>query len=92
MAEQGRKYAELVAKAWSDEAFKTRLKADPAAVLRSMGMQVPEGMQVEVLESTPQKTFVVIPPKPTDELSDDDLEKVAGGVCGKFDTFCGCCC
>ena len=36
---------------------------------------------------------VVIPPKPTGELSDGELDKVAGGgVIDKFDTFCGCCC
>jgi len=92
MAEQGRKYAELVAKAWSDEGFKNRLKADPVGVLRQAGIQVPDGVQYEVVESTAQKTYIVIPPKPTEELAEDELEKVAGGVCGKFDTFCGCCC
>ena len=30
--EQGKQYGQLIAKAWTDEAFKARLKADPKGV------------------------------------------------------------
>lgn len=35
--EQGKKYAKLIAKAWSDESFKERLLSDSRAVLEQRG-------------------------------------------------------
>ena len=74
--EQGNPYGQLIAKAWSDEAFKTRLKA----AMKEVGMDAPEGVEIEVIESTHEKAYLVIPPKPVGELSDEDLDKVAGGL------------
>ena len=42
-------------------------------------MDTPEGVEIEVVESTQEKAYLVIPPKPVGELSDEDLDKVAGG-------------
>ena len=81
MAEaQGNPYGQLIAKAWSDEGFKARLKADPKAAMKEAGIDVPEGVDIEVVESTQEKAYLVIPPKPVGELSDEDLDKVAGGL------------
>jgi len=81
MAEaQGNPYGQLIAKAWSDEAFKKRLLADPKAAMKEVGMDAPEGVEIEVVESTQEKAYLVIPPKPVGELSDEDLDKVAGGA------------
>ena len=79
--EQGNPYGQLIAKAWTDEEFKARLLADPKAAMKEVGMDVPEGMEVEVVESTQEKAYLVIPAKPgPGELSDEDLDKVAGGI------------
>ena len=45
-------------------------------------MDLAEGVEIEVVESTLEKVYLVIPPKPepVGELSDEDLEKVAGGI------------
>jgi hypothetical protein len=68
----------IVARAWADEAFRARLKADPrAAVAEETGIKVPESVTVEVLEETPDKAYLVIPSNRM-AISDEDLD-VAGG-------------
>ncbi len=74
-------YAKVVARAWSDEAFKAQLLSDPAAALKEAGVAVPDGVTVEVVENTETLFHLVLPPRPDEELSDEALEKVAGGGC-----------
>ena len=62
--EQSKKYAKLIAKAWSDEAFKERLLTDSRAILEAEGISVPPGVDVKVVEQTDTQLFVVIPQKP----------------------------
>jgi len=62
--EQGKKYAKLVAKAWSDESFKEKLLTDSRAVLEGEGIIVPPGVDVKVVEQTDTQLFMVIPIKP----------------------------
>jgi hypothetical protein len=76
------KLAPLVAKAWQDEVYRKELIANPKGVLqKEFGVELPEGLEIEVLEESPKKLFIVIPAKPTDELTDEQLEGVAGGFC-----------
>lgn len=56
--------ARLVAKVWSDPDFKARLMAQPVAVLREYGVDVPEGVTVAVHEDTPSSRHIVLPPRP----------------------------
>ena len=81
--EQNKKIAQLIAKAWADDNFKKKLLSDPAAVLKAEGMELPAGMGIRAVEDTQTMHHLVIPAKPT-ELSDEDLEKAAGG------TLCKC--
>jgi hypothetical protein len=70
--------AKIVARAWTDEGFRARLKADPRAVVaEETGIKIPESVTVEVLEETPEKAYLVIPSNRV-AISDDDLD-VAGG-------------
>lgn len=75
----------LVFRAWEDEAFKEELVRDPEAVYaREMGQEVPDLLNIQVLEEGPATIYLVIPrnPAPTaaeGELSDEALEAVAGG-------------
>jgi len=79
--EQGNPYGQLIAKAWSDEVFKAMLLADPKAAMKEVGMDAPEGVEIEVVESTQEKAYLVIPPKPgPGELSDEDLAQIAEGA------------
>jgi hypothetical protein len=76
--------AKLVAQAWKDEAFKQELINNPKAVLeREIGQKIPENADIRVLEETANTVYLVIPKKPTvDELSEEQLEAVAGGGSG----------
>ena len=77
--EQARQYGKLIAKAWSDEDFKARLKADPRAAMAEVGMSIPDGHTLHVHEGTADEHHLVIPHPPVGELSDEDLDQVAGG-------------
>ena len=62
-------YRRLVAKAWDDEAFKQRLIATPAEVLKEHGVEIPAGVEVKVLEGRTEPEFgantVVLPLPPS---------------------------
>ena len=74
---QSKQYQQLIAKCWADEAFKQRLLADPAETLKAEGIEVPEGVRIQVVENTALAFTLVIPARPTD-LSDEMLATVAG--------------
>jgi hypothetical protein len=68
--------AELIARAWTDPAFKDRLKADPCSALTEIGMTLPAGVEVEILENTRTKIYLTIPfphHESEDAILDDDL-------------------
>ena len=71
-------WGQVVAKSWQDEAFKKRLLANPAAVMKEVGMAVPPGVTIKVMENTSTVCYLTLPAKP-DKLSEADLERVAGG-------------
>lgn len=77
--EQSKMLGQLISKAWSDESFKARLLSDPMSVMKGNGIAVPEGITVKAVENTEEVFHLVIPPKPSKELSDPDLDQVAGG-------------
>lgn len=76
--------ARLLAGAWNDEGFRQELVRAPRQVLeRELGVQIPEGVHVETLEDSAMRGYLILPPNPNvepGELSDAQLETVAGGV------------
>ncbi len=74
-----KQYGQVVARAWADDDFKQRLLADPAAVLQAEGMAVPPGVELRAVENTDKVTYLMLPPKPSAELSDEQLDQLAGG-------------
>ena len=86
MTDQRRKHGELIAKAWSDPAFMARLKKDPRSAMKEVGIDLPANVNLEVIENTAAKSYLVIPSKPAGELSESDLDRVAGGDNWRWDS------
>lgn len=67
----------------ADPDFRQALLSDPRAALSELvGVDLPDAVAVEVHEESLTSVHLVIP-APTDhhQISEDDLELVAGGVC-----------
>lgn len=73
-------YGKLVAKAWEDEAFKAELLSDPMKVFKENGIDVPDGIEVRMVENTAETMHFILPPEPSDELTDEQLGETAGGL------------
>ena len=69
----------IISKCWTDESFKQKLLADSTNALKEEGMEIPAGYTVNVLENSSKVINFVLPPNPNAELSDAELESVAGG-------------
>jgi len=96
--------AQLIARAWKDEAFKEELLRDPTAVvereLRRLepDARLPEQVEIHVLEETPTTRYLVLPPKPSAgadaaQLSDQELAQVAAsgykiGIMSDATSYC----
>jgi hypothetical protein len=78
--QQINQWGQIVAKAWQNDGFKKRLLANPSAVLKERGLEVPGGVQIRMVEDTDQILHLTLPAKPRErELSDAELAGVAGG-------------
>ena len=70
---------QILSKAAEDGEFRTRLLTDPkAAISAETGVTIPEGFDVAVHEDSATTAHLVLPPSP--QLSEADLENIAGGV------------
>ncbi len=77
----------LINRSLEDESFRQRLLDDPRGTIeQELGTRLPEGMEVRVVEESAQTIYLVLPSaSPTGqggELSDQELDAVAGGDAG----------
>lgn len=78
----------LIQRAWEDQTFKQELLSNPKAVYaKESGEELPKDMEIEVIQETANKVYLVLPTNPVTantsegELSEEALEAVAGGHC-----------
>jgi len=73
--------AKAIARAWADADYKAKLLSDPHAALAEIGVNIPAGTTLKAVENTAKTKHIVLPaaPEHAGELSDDELEKIAGG-------------
>ena len=69
----------IVSKARAESPFRAKLLADGNDALKALGIRVPEGVTVKFVEDTPAVWHFVIPAE-EGELSDAELDHVAGGI------------
>lgn len=75
-------YLSIQKKAMTDEEYRKELLENATAVIeKEIGTELPEGMKFNVIENDPayNATFV-LPDMLSEELEDEDLEQVAGGL------------
>lgn len=97
----------VIAKSWSDETYKAKLMESPVEALKEMGINVPEGKSLRVVEQPAKNEseslvsqdgddFVLnLPPPPPgfdQMIGDERLEMVAGGKCFCWDETVGVFC
>jgi len=73
----------LVEKAWKDPVFRKDIVKDPKGMLEMhTGQKLPEQLRIFVHEEDANTLHFSIPSPPSNlnELSDEDLERVAGGT------------
>ena len=82
MTQEKNQITSLFAACWKDEALKARFMSDPKAVLSEHGLDVPDGMDVKVVENADNCVHITMPAAPSvsAELSDHELGNVAGGT------------
>jgi hypothetical protein len=71
---------EAVRRALTDPVFKAKLLKDPKDAVSELGINLPDGVAIHILENTPNEINLTVPVNPSSsEFSDADLELVAGG-------------
>jgi Nitrile hydratase, alpha chain len=77
MADRRMQYNQIVAKAWGNDMFLSKLRRDPTGTLKQEGVELPAGAVVKIMEDSDSVVHFVLPKKP------------AGGA-GKAEDFMIC--
>ena len=88
--------SEFILKCLKDPTLLTALKKDPKKLIeKELNIQLPESYQLEVVQETSQKAYIVLPPMEfVHEYSEEELQVIAAGgePTGYTITFgCGSC-
>jgi hypothetical protein len=82
--------AQTLAKAWADDSFKRRLIAEPHAVLKAHGVEVPAGTRVRIVEDTPGVRHFILPEKPKNGTDLNAAAASAEAYSINFSSMCAC--
>ena len=74
---------QVVAASAAHPDLRASLLADPRAALRHVGIEIREGVEMRVVENTPEVLHLALPPASppvaSGDLSDEQLEAASGG-------------
>jgi len=73
----------IIKRAQADREFKKALLDNPRETLGQLGAQLPAEVEVKVVEESPEVVYLVLPAEPG-ELTNDQLDRAAGGGRGYF--------
>ena len=73
-------YGKLVAKAWADADFKSKLLTDTKTVFQNHGIEVPDGLEVSIVENSEKKRHFVLPCGPLNLAAREHLGRVSGSA------------
>jgi len=81
------------AKAWVDKGFRKVLIANPKKAIEELfNITLPEKLSINIMEEKPDSVTIILPAQLNEaELSDDQLDAVAGGwgcLCDCFNADC----
>lgn len=83
--------AQVIQKAWEDAQFKSELMTNPVEMMEKLTgnkINLPEGQKLVVVDQTDESTVYFNIPRKIDinslELTDEQLEQVAGGLTPAF--------
>ncbi|HEY9769499.1 MAG TPA: NHLP leader peptide family RiPP precursor, partial [Coleofasciculaceae cyanobacterium] len=69
---------EIIAKTWKDDAFKQELLSNPKAIYsRELQQELPDGLEIKILEETSNTLYLVIPRNPLNAEVTEDLSEEA---------------
>src|SRR5882762_10136128 len=88
---RGQLWDKIVEQAQKNPKYHAQLKADPRSLMeKQLGTSIPKSVNIKVLEEANDTYYIVLPAMAKDgaELSDSDLEKVAGGGTVKGNASC----
>jgi hypothetical protein len=80
---------QLIQRAERDDQFRAKLLTDPrAAASEELGVEIPDALDVKVIEEAPDEVILVLPAKSQPgALTDEALAEVTGGS----STYCAAC-
>lgn len=73
--------ADIINRAWEDDAFRVQLETDPKTALAEAGIPLPHSEAIRIVREEPGTIHIVLPPEPENatEIADHELAAVAGG-------------
>ena len=85
----GKFFLDVKKKAMTDVDFRKLALADAAAAVKEIaGKELPDGMKLKFVENDGVHMTIVLPDMAAGEMSEEDLDKVAGGTCYSEDFYC----
>ena len=73
-------YYDAVHQIARDPELRERMQTSPSGVLREQGVDILPGMELQVVESSADVRYFVLPPDPNAGLAEANLDAVAGGT------------